>query len=135
MAVRDLILPLETLTAKPYQLRMNCRMTDEEIPRVLGIAPRTWRHYKQTGQIPRWMRHFLYVLDGHLPDNAWIGWRISQGRLWDPDGYWYEPDELRALPQLKALIRELRRELRASNLDDRRFDLENVIAFPSRNRS
>lgn len=58
-------------------------------------------------------------------DRAFDGFGLARGQLWTPEGASVSPGEMRALPLLVQLVRELERERRAP----RQFDLFSASAL------
>lgn len=91
------------------------RLSIEEAAALCGVSPRTWRRY-ENGQtpIPVGLARLLSICAaGTLPGagRGWDGWRIFRGELLSPERVAFTPGEIRSLPYLHALVRELRGQL------------------------
>lgn len=51
----------------------------------LGISPRTWHRWGETGYAPKWAYVALYALSGDLTPLGWRGWYIKDGELYCRD--------------------------------------------------
>lgn len=85
------------------------------IARSLGVTDRTLRRWHLTGRVPPAWRQLLTLhVHGDLGvlDAGWRGWILRAGQLHSPEDWSFRPGEVRAIPLLKAAVREYRRETR-----------------------
>lgn len=85
-----------------------------EVKAGLGVTPRSWRRWTATGEAPAhviaWLTQHRYGVPVSAP--AWDGFQFRAGALWTPENMSVMPADVRALPYLSALNRELTRKLR-----------------------
>ncbi|MCW8917493.1 MAG: helix-turn-helix domain-containing protein [Gammaproteobacteria bacterium] len=114
------------------QARQRARLTLDQAADLAGVCRRTYRR-QELGQSrihPAIYRLFMSRC-GWLPDPAWSGWFIGQGKLWTPTNWGIEPGELVSLPYLYAMIAELKRRdgQQKSPEPFARPELFNVVPF------
>jgi hypothetical protein len=92
--------------------RIRARLSIPEAAELAAITPRSWR-LQELGRRRASICAYRLLLcrAGWLPDPAWHGWSIGQGKLWTPENWSISPGELRALPYLYAQLAESRRLL------------------------
>lgn len=49
-----------------------------------------------------------WLVGGALPGAAWSGWRLHQGKLYDPSGRWHTPDTIEAWYWTSQRLQDLR---------------------------
>lgn len=105
------------------------------------ISPRTLARWESAHDAPALAVRALELLAGGiagLPGAGpeWNGWQFARGLLVSPEGDEVRPGDIRALPYLRALVNELRRERDALAADVARLTPaprprpSNVIPFP-----
>lgn len=102
------------------QLRRGNDESDAEIiGELLGVSPRTVRHWRATNAPPQWaVRVLMLLVDGIAPAirDTWHGWRFARldGRwfLVGPDGSQWLPDDLYRYRDAQAHVRCLQEQIR-----------------------
>lgn len=82
-----------------------------ELAQACAVSARTVRRWQAQGA-PAWVARVLEARAGLIPLPGWDGWRARAGGvLRDQYGVEFDVCELRALPYLRELTDELRRQL------------------------
>ena len=86
------------------QRRVVGGMTTEEAAESCGVSLRTWQSWEQgTRKMPWAAWRWFQVVTAGLPLNdAWEGWHIERHIISTPEGDTYRPEDLLALPWLRA---------------------------------
>jgi len=107
----------------------------ERIAELTGVHVSTARRWKRTGKRPRWVAPFLAMaIGGELAPIAhpWRGWILRGGCLISPEGWSFQPGEIRSLPLLHAQVRtyqqQARTHLQADWIDERYVELSEDVA-------
>ena len=62
----------------------------------LGVTERTYNRWKQQSRAPKYAHALAEIYNGgRLLPKDWIGWRFINGRLYSPEGSWFDPSFLR----------------------------------------
>jgi hypothetical protein len=93
-------------------LRQHSRQTPADLAALCGVTPRTWSRWEAAPRVPLAPYRLVMTCMGWVPDPAWAGWGVGQGRLWSPADDSFTPGDLQSLPYLRAIISELRQKLR-----------------------
>jgi len=85
-----------------------------EAAALAGVCPRTlyrWEHGQS--RINRAaFELFKTHSSGIIQAGAWTGWKADIEQLYSPDGVTTSPGEIRALPYLRELVAELKRQVK-----------------------
>jgi len=91
--------------------------TDERAAEALMISPETFRRWRGDRRANPTAIRLLAVLAGYVPWPTWADWEIHNGYLFPPG--WSRrgilPGEVLALPYLRELNREYKRQLQEVN--------------------
>lgn len=118
-----------------YNARRRARLTIDQAADLAGVTRRTYQRQEHGhSRIHPAIYRLFMARCGFMPDPAWRGWFIGQGKIWTPENWGIEPGELRALPYRYALIAELERQVRDRDKEKalvamQRPELSNVIPF------
>jgi transcriptional regulator with XRE-family HTH domain len=93
------------------QLRQHTGRTIRDLASLCGVTTRTWARWECKALAPIAPYRLAMACAAWVPDPAWAGWSVGQGRLWSPEDVSFTPGDLRSLPYLRASIAELRRLL------------------------
>jgi transcriptional regulator with XRE-family HTH domain len=85
-------------------------LNHEDAARLIGVSETTlrrWEAGRQRISTPAF-RLLQQHAQGITQAGPWKGWRVYHGILYTPEGIGITPGEIRALPYLRELVRELR---------------------------
>jgi Phage protein len=81
----------------------------------------TVRRWKRRGRAPRLVVEFLKMLESGplgMASRAWDGWIIRRDKLVSPDGWEFEPGEVKSIPLRRQQLSEYERQERLRALRD-----------------
>jgi hypothetical protein len=115
-------------------LQFRCRLSSEDAAALVGVSPRTYRRWLNSGQPNAGAVRLLAVLAGYVPWDGWDGWEVHGGFLFPP-GYsrnGIAPGEILSIPfyrQSIAAYRERVAELEAEiqKLRTRRTRVQKLV--------
>lgn len=96
---------------------------------LVGVNRATWHRWiSGTSRVPVAAINLLrIVVGGELPHTDWDGWRLRDGKLFDPSGQWHTPSTITAWHWARQELQAARREENQSAGAG-----GNVVIFPGR---